>query len=79
MGWIAGNETAAGAAFGLTTSLFANKIQRVAYVRQPYVHLACALAGAALFHAASDWQAGKEAAIAGLLAKKGMRPSPKFE
>ena len=45
----------------------------------PYVHLACALAGAALFHAASDWQAGKEAAIAGLLAKKGMRPSPKFE
>lgn len=46
---------------------------------EPYVHLACALAGAALFHAASDWQAGKEAAIAGLLAKKGMRPSPKFE
>eukprot|EP00793_Prasinoderma_coloniale_P004029 PRCOL_00006871-RA len=68
-----------GAALGVALSLFKNKLQRLPFVRQPYMHAAFAVAGALLYNEVVEIEARQSKAIDDLLAKKGMRPSPKYD
>ena len=46
---------------------------------EPYMHAAFAVAGALLYNEVVEIEARQSKAIDDLLAKKGMRPSPKYD